>query len=139
MLQLSEDCSDGFSLCSEILRHDRYVELIVSGTDFETAWAKRNLLIGALKTAGLKLRKWASSDDEQRRSTDPVGFLCPVTFEAKHLIQYLWALSIEWDAQPPEEVCSQWLQFKQTLPLLTILNIPRCIKNLSHVNCAALF
>ncbi|XP_011859191.1 PREDICTED: uncharacterized protein LOC105556710 [Vollenhovia emeryi] len=42
---------------------------------------------------------------EVARIFDPLGFLTPLTFAAKRLIQKLWVLKVDWDDQPPAEVC----------------------------------
>ncbi|XP_077256688.1 uncharacterized protein LOC143894368 [Temnothorax americanus] len=40
---------------------------------------------------------------EVARVFDPLGFLTPLTFTAKCLIQRLWTLKLEWDDEPPLE------------------------------------
>ncbi|XP_074031851.1 uncharacterized protein [Leptinotarsa decemlineata] len=58
---------------------------------------------------------------------DPLGFLAPLSFFAKHLIKYLWILGLEWDQLPPPEVVERWSQYKQELSLLSEIKIPRHI------------
>ncbi|XP_071579232.1 uncharacterized protein [Temnothorax nylanderi] len=41
---------------------------------------------------------------EVARIFDPLGFLAPLTFTAKRLIQHLWTLKLEWDDEPPLDV-----------------------------------
>ncbi|XP_077275585.1 uncharacterized protein LOC143904642 [Temnothorax americanus] len=41
---------------------------------------------------------------EVARIFDPLGFLAPLTFTAKRLIQRLWTLKLEWDDEPPSDV-----------------------------------
>lgn len=62
---------------------------------------------------------------ELARVFDPVGFLAPVTFFTKHLIQKLWTLGIQWDDEPNNEILRAWNQYKTELPLLSKLQIPR--------------
>lgn len=62
---------------------------------------------------------------ELARVFDPVGFLAPVTFYVKHLIQRLWLSGVGWDDTPSKEICQIWTDFKTQLPLLSELNIPR--------------
>ncbi|XP_077259080.1 uncharacterized protein LOC143895662 [Temnothorax americanus] len=64
---------------------------------------------------------------ELARIFDPLGFLTPLTFAAKRLIQQLWVLKLEWDDRPPSEVCSQWGRYKSELPALASIRIPRTI------------
>lgn len=59
------------------------------------------------------------------RIFDPLGFLAPLTFFAKHIIQHLWTLGLEWDQIPPENVCAKWNQYKAELPVLSSIQIPR--------------
>lgn len=58
---------------------------------------------------------------------DPLGFLCPVTFFAKNLIQHLWALGLAWDQTPPKDVCIKWNQYQEELSYLSMLKIPRLL------------
>ncbi|XP_024882128.1 uncharacterized protein LOC112461207, partial [Temnothorax curvispinosus] len=64
---------------------------------------------------------------ELARIFDPLGFLTPLTFAAKRLIQQLWVLKLEWDDRPPSEVCSRWGRYKSELPALASIRIPRTI------------
>lgn len=56
---------------------------------------------------------------------DPLEILAPLTFFAKHLIQYLWTLGLEWDESPPDDVLQIWGKYKNELPLLSEINITR--------------
>lgn len=56
---------------------------------------------------------------------DPCGFLSPVIFSAKSLIQLLWTLGCEWDTPLPKEIVDKWNTFLQELPVLETLSIPR--------------
>lgn len=62
---------------------------------------------------------------ELARIFDPLGFLSPLTFFAKHLIQYLWTLGLQWDEIPPSDVLQVWFQYKKELKLLSDISIPR--------------
>lgn len=67
---------------------------------------------------------------------DPLGFLCPLTFLAKRIIQHLWYLGLDWDEDPPEDVVNKWSDFKSTLHLISTLTIPRCLRpEDSFVSC----
>ena len=35
---------------------------------------------------------------------DPMGFVCPVTLEAKEILQKLWKLNLGWDDEIPEDL-----------------------------------
>lgn len=58
---------------------------------------------------------------------DPLGFLSPLTFFAKYLIQQLWVLGIGWDEKPPDRILEIWENYKSQLHLISSLNVPRRI------------
>jgi hypothetical protein len=62
---------------------------------------------------------------EVARIFDPLGFLSPLTIQAKCLIQKLWILGVSWDETPPPEIISQWSNFSQQLPEVRELKVPR--------------
>lgn len=53
---------------------------------------------------------------------DPCGFLSPVIFTAKSLIQLLWTLGCEWDTPLPKQIADKWNTFLQALPVLEKLS-----------------
>lgn len=59
------------------------------------------------------------------RIFDPLGFLTPISFFAKYLMQLLWSLGLEWDQEPPDDIKSKWLEFRLDLKNLSTLKIPR--------------
>lgn len=59
------------------------------------------------------------------RVFDPIGFLTPITFFIKCLMQKLWVLGLDWDDQPPSEIMRIWTRYKNELKLLSNFNIPR--------------
>ncbi|KAL0830739.1 hypothetical protein ABMA28_002867 [Loxostege sticticalis] len=62
---------------------------------------------------------------ELARIFDPLGFLSPITIQAKCLIQKLWILGVNWDETPPIEVVHSWASYTDQLPKLAQLRIPR--------------
>ncbi|XP_064214101.1 uncharacterized protein LOC135266772 [Tribolium castaneum] len=64
---------------------------------------------------------------ELARIFDPIGFLAPLTFYAKHLIHYLWTLKLSWVDLPPDDIISSWTQFCSELPQLATLQLSRKI------------
>ncbi|KAJ8980497.1 hypothetical protein NQ317_000613 [Molorchus minor] len=56
---------------------------------------------------------------------DPLGLLTPVIFLAKHLIQHLWTLGLDWDSKPPDDVINFWEKFKIDVSNISRLTIPR--------------
>lgn len=59
------------------------------------------------------------------RIYDPLGWLSPVIFTAKRIIQELWKLNVDWDTEVPLHIMSTWNNFVEQLPLLQQLRIPR--------------
>lgn len=62
---------------------------------------------------------------ELARIYDVLGFLSPLTFFAKHLIQHLWTLGLDWDEIPPQNVLEKWMAYKHQLPSLSQIKIHR--------------
>lgn len=59
------------------------------------------------------------------RIYDPMGWLTPVVFWAKSLMQYLWTLGLKWDDPIPHDVAQKWNQFITDLPELERVLVPR--------------
>lgn len=62
---------------------------------------------------------------ELARIFDPLGFLSPITIQAKSLIQKLWVLGVSWDQTPPDEIVRAWNTHRTQLSQLSQLRIPR--------------
>ena len=60
------------------------------------------------------------------RLFDPLGFLTPFTMVPKILIQEMWQLGLDWDADVPEGIHVQFLHWVSGLKLLHDWQIPRC-------------
>ena len=58
---------------------------------------------------------------------DPVGWLAPVTIQAKSLLQELWKLTLGWDQELPYDVNQQWQTYQCELIHIEQIKIPRCI------------
>lgn len=56
---------------------------------------------------------------------DVMGFVAPVVLYAKLLIKQLWLRDCDWDDTPPEDIVRLWTRFKEELPLLCNIKIPR--------------
>ncbi|XP_063623858.1 uncharacterized protein LOC134795856 [Cydia splendana] len=62
---------------------------------------------------------------EIARIFDPLGFLSPVTFLAKYLMQLLWVSGVSWDGDVPESIRLEWHEFKTQLSSLSAVAVPR--------------
>nr|XP_022921167.1 uncharacterized protein LOC111429476 [Onthophagus taurus] len=192
ILELSNLYSEEYSQASHVLKHNVYVDDIVTGANsIQEILVLQRDLIELLRQGGFKLRKWASNcsdvlesvsqDDLQpplsldpesncikilglqwdptkdvfkyhysprsnsitkrhilsdiARIYDPLGFLTPCTFKAKHIIQQLWQLQCDWDEIPPDYLVNQWKSFKQQLSLLSNFELPRFISSEDYLIC----
>ncbi|XP_055615009.1 uncharacterized protein LOC129761315 [Toxorhynchites rutilus septentrionalis] len=80
-------------------------------------------------------RQQATNDNVTKRSIfseisklfDPIGIIAPVIVTAKLLVQQLWKAKLEWDESVNIECLHQWKELKTELPLLTHINVPRCV------------
>lgn len=72
---------------------------------------------------------------ELARIFDPLGFLAPLTFYTKYLIQYLWTLGLEWDETPPSNVINIWAKYKSELSCLLSIQISRCLIPNKFLSC----
>lgn len=59
---------------------------------------------------------------------DPLGWLTPSTVIAKSLFKSLWELGLDWDEDLPDKIKNQWLKYRDALPNLENLKIPRWIE-----------
>ncbi|XP_028160967.1 uncharacterized protein LOC114353251 isoform X1 [Ostrinia furnacalis] len=56
---------------------------------------------------------------------DPEGWIAPVVVNAKKFIQTLWKSGLLWDQSLPEDILSEWLEYRSSLADLRELKIPR--------------
>lgn len=75
---------------------------------------------------------------EIARIFDPLGFISPVSFLAKHIMQRLWNAGIGWDETPSEAICNLWIQFKSELPVLSQIGLPRYVLSERMQRCQLL-
>ncbi|XP_046808448.1 uncharacterized protein LOC124420248 [Lucilia cuprina] len=57
---------------------------------------------------------------------DPMGFVSCYTIGLKILLQTIWRSGIAWDDELPPDLIVKWQQWKENLPLITSLEVPRC-------------
>ena len=62
---------------------------------------------------------------ETARLFDPLGWLAPVTIQAKILIQSAWLQQLDWDTPLPSTIAGKWKRLKEELPLLETLRVGR--------------
>lgn len=56
---------------------------------------------------------------------DPLGFIAPITFYCKYLIQQLWLSHCDWDDIPGEHIAQSWKKYQSDLTFLEHFKIPR--------------
>lgn len=59
------------------------------------------------------------------RLFDPLGFLTPMVFYAKTLMQRIWISEVTWDDPLPSGIEVEWRQFLKELPRISVIDIPR--------------
>jgi len=64
---------------------------------------------------------------EMSQLFDPLGWLAPVTIQAKILMQQIWTLNIEWDTALPSVIQEQWVRYRKNLKKLEEIKIPRYV------------
>lgn len=62
---------------------------------------------------------------EAAKIYDPIGFLAPVTIQAKMFIQNLWRVGMVWDEQVSDDIAKAWNAYYSTLAELSKISIPR--------------
>lgn len=72
------------------------------------------------------------------RLYDPIGFLSPVVFKAKCLLQEVWMSKTSWDEEVPHHLAQEWTTFSRQLPSLSSIRIPRKILFSSQRSCQIL-
>lgn len=61
------------------------------------------------------------------RIFDPLGLLSPCVLSAKHIMQQLWLAKTDWDETPSKDIIQVWKRFKEQLPDISNIRIPRLI------------
>lgn len=58
---------------------------------------------------------------------DPIGWLAPIVVTSKILYQKLWLIGLDWDDQLPGSVAKEWEKYREHLPEVEKIRIPRWI------------
>ena len=58
---------------------------------------------------------------------DPLGFVSPVTLNAKMILKELCQAGLEWDQPIPDLKEAEWNKWKEDLKKLQALRVPRCV------------
>lgn len=75
----------------------------------QTTWTKRQFLAEASKLF------------------DPLGWLAPITINAKLMMQEIWISQIGWDVEIPNDIAERWMQFRREFAELENIRINRWI------------
>lgn len=65
---------------------------------------------------------------------DPIGFLAPVIFHAKHIMQLIWKAELGWDDPLPDDLIRTWKLLLNDLPVLSKVEIPRFLSTTTTSN-----
>jgi hypothetical protein len=57
---------------------------------------------------------------------DVMGWFSPAIIKMKILLRRLWEIKLDWDYPIPEHIYQDWSQWRNALPLLMTVRIPRC-------------
>lgn len=66
---------------------------------------------------------------EVARIYDPLGVINPVVTKCKVFVQGLWQLKLGWDDPLPNSCIVSWLELRESLEHLRVLDIPRLVLN----------
>uniref|UniRef100_A0A2S2NBR8 Integrase catalytic domain-containing protein n=1 Tax=Schizaphis graminum TaxID=13262 RepID=A0A2S2NBR8_SCHGA len=69
------------------------------------------------------------------RLFDPLGFLSPIVFYAKHLMQRIWLSKVAWDDPLPIDIDEEWRNFLEELPRVSVIAIPRFCCTFPTLSC----
>ncbi|XP_063537553.1 uncharacterized protein LOC134746911 [Cydia strobilella] len=61
------------------------------------------------------------------RAFDPLGWICPVIFQGKVLMQQLWLKNLSWDAKAPNDVVAEWQGILKEMPGISSLRMERFV------------
>ena len=84
--------------------------LSYSTTPFQTNMSKRSIL------------------STIARIYDPLGYLAPVIFQAKIILQETWSCDLDWDDTVPPSIAQSWSKFAAELPCISSIHIPRYLQ-----------
>ena len=63
------------------------------------------------------------------RTFDVLGWISPVILQTKLLMQQLWVLKLGWDEEVPDHVKLKYERWREELPLLQTIQLPRCYQS----------
>ena len=65
---------------------------------------------------------------------DPCGWISPIVFWSKVLMQHVWTLGLDWDSPLTDHISEKWSRFVKELPEIEKLRIPCFISLTTAVN-----
>ena len=69
------------------------------------------------------------------RTFDVLGWLSPALLPMKLLFQELWELKIDWDEKVPGNLREKHVKWREELPLLATISLPRCYFSGEQSHC----
>ena len=131
-MKLRKWCANHPQLLSGIAPEDQEVNLSFGAEEDQStktlglSWLPKSdmLYIKANGEPAGKVTKRIMSSD-LAHIYDPLGLVGPVIVTGKIQLQRVWQLRIDWDEELPIEIERQWTTFKNELPSLEQVKIPR--------------
>ncbi|CAG7725971.1 unnamed protein product, partial [Allacma fusca] len=142
--QLAIDDGEQYPVGARAVLSDFYVDDEMSGAmSTEEALELYRQVTALLAGGGLELRKWASNSEDVlkeipsalRETQVPLemdpnnsvkSLLAPIIVRAKIFMQSLWQLKVGWDEAIPTGQVELWNSFREALPKIQEITIPRC-------------
>lgn len=59
---------------------------------------------------------------------DPLGMVSPVILVGKQILRDFCSQNVDWDDPLPEDIVQRWERWRNELPLLEKVKVPRCVK-----------
>ena len=101
------------------------------GIDYNSQQDQFRFSVSNFPTEETELTKHLISSDSAK-IFDPLGLVSCVTIVVKIIFQRLWERGIDWDSPLPADIERDWKEWRNQLPELSSLRIPRCY---APINC----
>ncbi|KAF2883762.1 hypothetical protein ILUMI_22407 [Ignelater luminosus] len=146
LIELADKYKDKYPLAAAALENNTYIDDILCGAnDIEETLSLQNELISLLMLGHFQLHKWVANSSELLRNIPPekcyfdnikfdknnndyvktLGFLGPITTNAKIIMQRICCSKISWDETLPPDLYDMWKTFAEGLISMPSFEIKR--------------